>query len=141
MLTAGITIWGAASDDMHQLKQPWSKAAARPGQGWIVVRAPRLTSDAILAAMRRGDFYASTGVELTDIQATAQRLALAMKEQSSSRYTVSFIGRGGRALKTITAAPYQYDIAGDEGYVRAKIVDSNGLMAWTQPVLVPARAR
>jgi len=141
MLTAGITIWGAASDDMHQLKQPWSKAAARPGLGWIVVRAPRLASDAILAAMRRGDFYASTGVELTDIQATPQRVTLAVKEQPSSRYTVSFIGRGGRVLKTITTAPYQYDIAGDEGYVRARVVDSNGLMAWTQPVLVPARVR
>jgi len=139
MLTAGITIWGAASDDMHQLKQPWSKAAARPGQGWIVVRAPRLASDAILAAMRRGDFYASTGVELADIQATPQGVTLAIKEQSSSRYTVSFIGRGGRVLKTVAAAPYQYDIAGDEGYVRAKVVDSNGLMAWTQPVIVPAR--
>ena len=88
MLSAGITIYGAASDDMHELKRPWSKAAARPGQGWIVVRAPRLTAEAILASMRRGDFYASTGVELTDIQATPQRVTLAIKEQSSSRYTV-----------------------------------------------------
>jgi hypothetical protein len=139
MLGAGITIFGAASDDMHHLKQPWSKAAARPGQGWIVVRAPRLTSDAILASMRRGDFYASTGVELTDIQATPQRVTVAIKELASSRYTVSFVGRGGRVLKAASSAPYQYVIAGDEGYVRAKIVDSNGLMAWTQPVIIPAR--
>jgi len=139
MLTAGITIWGAASDDMHQLKQPWSKAAARPGQGWIVVRAPRLTQEAILAAMRKGDFYASTGVELTDVQASRQRLALAIKEQGSTRFTVRFIGRGGRVLKELAAPPYQYDIAGDEGYVRARVVDSNGLMAWTQPVFLTAR--
>jgi hypothetical protein len=139
MLTAGIPVWGAASDDMHQLKQPWSKAAARPGQGWIVVRAPRLASDAILAAIRRGDFYASTGVELTDIQASPQRVTLAIKEQPSSRYTVSFVGRNGRTLKTLTAAPYRYDIAGDEGYVRAKVVDSNGFMAWTQPVFTASR--
>jgi hypothetical protein len=139
MLTAGITIYGAASDDMHQLKQPWSKAAARPGQGWIVVRAPHLTAVAILAAMRRGDFYASTGVELTDVQATPQRVTLAIQERSSSRYAVSFIGRSGRVLKAVSAAPYQYDIVGNEGYVRAKVTDSNGLAAWTQPVIVPAR--
>jgi len=139
MLGAGITIYGAASDDMHQLKQPWSKAAARPGQGWIVVRAPRLTSEAILASMRRGDFYASTGVELTDVQATAQRVTIAIKELASSRYTVRFIGRGGRVLKTVSAPPYDVAITGDEGYVRAKVVDSNGLTAWTQPVFVPAR--
>jgi hypothetical protein len=139
MLSAGITIWGAASDDMHQLKQPWSKAAARPGQGWIVVRAARLTPEAILGAMRRGDFYASTGVELTDVQSTPQRVALAVKEQAPVRYTVRFIGRGGKVLREISSAPYQYDIAGSEGYVRAKVVDSNGLMAWTQPVFTASR--
>jgi hypothetical protein len=32
-----------------------------------------------------------------------------------------------------------YEWTGDEGYVRVKIVDSNGLMAWTQPVIVPRR--
>ena len=34
------------------------------------------------------------------------------------------------------AEPATYEIRGDEGYVRAKIVESNGDMAWTQPVLV-----
>lgn len=139
MLTAGIMIYGVASDDMHELKRPWAMAAARPGQAWVVVRAPRLTAEAILASLARGDFYSSTGIELTDIQITAQRVSLTIKEQSSSRYTVQFIGRGGQVLKVVTAAPYHYDITGTEGYVRAKVVDSNGLIAWTQPVVVPAR--
>jgi hypothetical protein len=139
MLTAGIMIYGVASDDMHELKRPWAMAAARPGQAWVVVRAPRLTAEAILASLARGDFYSSTGIELTDIQTTAQRVTLTIKEQSSSRYTVRFIGRGGQVLKEVSAAPYQYDITGNEGYVRAKVVDSNGLIAWTQPVVVPGR--
>jgi hypothetical protein len=33
-----------------------------------------------------------------------------------------------------------YEIRGDEGYVRARITESNGNVAWTQPVLVPAAA-
>jgi len=139
MLGAGLIIYGVASDDMHELKRPWTKAAARPGQAWIVVRASSLTTNVILAALGRGDFYASTGIELTDVQATAQRVTLTIKEQTSSRYSVSFIGRGGRVLKQAGAAPYQYDIAGNEGYVRAKVVDSNGLAAWTQPVMVGDR--
>ena len=29
-----------------------------------------------------------------------------------------------------------YDIKGDEGYVRAKVLESNGQIAWCQPVMV-----
>jgi hypothetical protein len=29
-----------------------------------------------------------------------------------------------------------YQIKGDEGYVRAKVMDSNGKVAWTQPVMI-----
>lgn len=139
VLSAGMRVFGVASDDMHELRRPWSKAAARPGQGWIVVRAPQLSADDILAALKRGDFYASTGVELTDIQASVHRVSVMVKVQGDTRYAVTFIGRGGRVLKTVTAPPYDYDVAGHEGYVRARVADSNGLMAWTQPVFTTAR--
>ena len=139
MLSAGVRIFGVASDDVHQLKQPWARASARPGQGWVVVRAARLTEDAILSALASGDFYASTGVELSDIGATPQRLTVTVKEQSFAKYTIQFIGRGGRILKEAVASPARYDIAGGEGYVRAKVLDSNGQVAWTQPVFVSTR--
>jgi hypothetical protein len=139
VLSAGITVFGVASDDVHEFKRPWVRTSARPGFGWIVVRAPRLTADAILSAIARGDFYASTGVELADIQATPQRLTVTIKEQSYARYRVQFIGKGGRVLAEVSASPYQYDIVGNEGYVRARVRDSNGQAAWTQPVFVPAK--
>jgi hypothetical protein len=139
MLSTGIRIFGVASDDMHQLKQPWARAAARPGQGWVVVRASALTAETVLAALASGDFYASTGVELSDIQATPQRLTVTVKVQDYAKYTVHFIGQGGRVLKEAIASPATYEITGGEGYVRAKILDSNGQVAWTQPVFVPSR--
>jgi hypothetical protein len=139
MLSAGIRVFGVASDDVHELKRPWVKASAGPGQGWVVVRAARLTADGILAALAAGDFYASTGVELADVQATPQSLTVSIKEQSYARYTVQFVGQGGRILKEATASPARYDIAGNEGYVRARILDSNGQKAWTQPVFVAPR--
>jgi hypothetical protein len=141
MLSAGIRVFAVASDDLHQLKQPWAKAAARPGQGWVVVRAPALTADAVLAALSSGDFYASTGVELSDIQATPQRLTVTVTAQDYAKYTIHFVGQGGRVLKEAIASPATYDIAGDEGYVRARVLDSNGQTAWTQPVFVAPRAR
>jgi hypothetical protein len=124
---------------VHELTRPWSKAAARPGQGWIVVRAPQLAADAILSKMRRGDFCAPTGIEPTDIQTSAQRVSLTVKDQPSVRVSVQFIGRGGRVLEEVTAAPCAYAITGSAGCVRAKVTDSNGLMAWTQQVIVPSR--
>jgi hypothetical protein len=139
MLSAGIRIFGVASDDVHQLKRPWDRNAARPGQGWVVVRAARLAADAILTALATGDFYASTGVELSDVQTTPERVAVTVKERSYAKYTVQFIGRDGRVLKETGASPATYDVTGGEGYVRARILDSNGQEAWTQPVFVPAR--
>ena len=139
MLSAGIRIFGVASDDMHQLKQPWAKASARPGQGWVVVRAAPLTAESMLSALAAGDFYASTGVELSDVQATPARLIVTVKEQTFAKYTIQFIGQGGRILKEAFASPALYDITGGEGYVRAKILDSNGQVAWTQPVFVSPR--
>jgi len=139
MLGAGIRIFGVASDDVHQLKQPWAKASARPGQGWVVVRAAAFTAESILSALAAGDFYASTGVELSDVQATPARLIVTVKEESFAKYTIRFIGQGGRLLKEAFASPALYDITGGEGYVRAKILDSNGQVAWTQPVFVSSR--
>ena len=139
MLSVGTRIFGVASDDVHQLKQPWSRASARPGQGWVVVRAASLSAESVLSALAAGAFYASTGVELSDIQATPQRLTVTVKEQSFAMYTIQFIGQGGRILKEAVSSPAQYDITGTEGYVRAKILDSNGQAAWTQPVFVSPR--
>ncbi len=132
MLTKGQQVFAVATDDTHNVKQPGVRDAGAPGRGWVVVRARQLSQESILDAMRRGDFYASTGVELSDIQATPRSLVVTIKPQSFARYTVQFIGRGGQVLKVATSSPAQYDITGNEGYVRAKVVDSMGYAAWTQ---------
>jgi hypothetical protein len=140
LLTAGRTVFGVASDDMHDLKRPGVRQAAGPGRGWVMVRAPRLAAADILAALARGDFYASTGVELRDVQATPRAVTVTIREQGTTRYRTEFIGKGGRVLKTVDGAIAEYHAAGDEGYVRARVADSNGLLAWTQPVRIgPSR--
>jgi len=138
LLSAGRPIFGVASDDTHELRRP-GLAAAGPGRGWVMVRADRLTSDAILAALARGDFYASTGVELAEWQVTPQAVSVKVKEQGTTRYRVQFIGKGGRVLRQDDGPSASYTFDGGEGYVRVKIVDSNGLTAWTQPAWVGGR--
>jgi hypothetical protein len=155
VLSSGMLLYGVAADDAHAFQHlGGATPMSAPGRGWIMVRADRFTATALLEAMERGDFYATTGVELADYQASAKGVTVTIKPFSRSKYRVLFIGRGGQVLRdvpvdsVITARagrldpavrPVTYDIVGTEGYVRAKIVDSNGLTAWTQPVRVPAK--
>ena len=68
ILTDGTLLYGIAVDDAHTFKAPGNPDVAGPGRGWVAVRAPRLEARALLDALERGDFYASTGVELSDYQ-------------------------------------------------------------------------
>jgi hypothetical protein len=136
LLSNGKQLYGIAVDDAHVFKRPWDLTAARPGQGWVMVRAARLSAREILAALERGDFYATTGVELADYQSNGDRITILVKSVQHAKHRVQFIGENGRVLKAETANPAVYAIRGDEGYVRAKVTDSNGRMAWMQPVFV-----
>ena len=101
-----------------------------------MVRATELTARAILAAMERGDFYASTGVELTECRADAKSVEVTVKKESYAKYRIQFIGRHGAVLREELDSPASYTINGDEGYVRARVLESNGRIAWCQPVMV-----
>jgi len=67
VLSAGRVIFGVASDDSHNYKD-FSSERSNPGRGWVMVRAPELTSEAIVEALANGQFYASTGVVLEEIE-------------------------------------------------------------------------
>lgn len=134
ILSSGKLLYGIAVDDAHTFKQPGNRKSAQPGRGWVVVRAARLATPAILDALERGDFYASTGVELADYQVDERGITITIKEEGSSKYRVQFIGKGGGVLQESISNPAKYQFSGNESYVRAKVIESNGKVAWTQPV-------
>lgn len=136
ILSSGKLMYGIAVDDAHHFKRPWDVTASTPGHGWVYVRAESLSAPAIIAALERGDFYASTGVELADYEATPKQLKLTIKETKYSKYRTQFIGRDGKVLSEVTTSPAVYNVQGSEGYVRAKVIESNGVFAWTQPIQV-----
>src|SRR5258706_7648174 len=80
---------GAELQVVRDLQQP------PPGQqpGWVFVRAERLAPRAIVDALERGDFYASTGVALSDYQATARGVTITIKNDPYSKYREQFICR------------------------------------------------
>ena len=90
----------------------------------------------LLEGMERGDFYASTGVELADYGVSSTEMTVAVRQSATSKYRIQFIGRGGKLLKEAIASPATYEFQRDEGYVRAKVIESNGQLAWCQPTTV-----
>jgi len=136
VLTSGKLLYGMGVDDTHSFHQPENRDAARPGQAWVMVRASELTVEAILASLEKGDFYASTGIELADYQADEKEIRIEIKESGNTRHRILFIGAGGKVLQEEVSSPAVYRFSGGEHYVRAKIIDSNGNLAWTQPVML-----
>ena len=139
VLSSGVLVYGIAVDDAHTFKDPGNPDVAGPGRGWVSVRASRLEARALLDAMERGDFYASTGVELLDYRASTREVAVTVKPTPFSKYRIQFIGKGGRVLNESLQPAATYQVKGDEGYVRARVIESNGRMAWGQPVVVAPR--
>jgi len=136
LLTGGRLLYGVAVDDAHHFKRPGDPSAASPGRGWVYVRAEALEPRMISEAIDRGDFYASTGVELAEYAADPNKITIKVKPTTWSKYRIQFIGAGGRVLSEVDDSNATYAVRGDEGYVRVKVLESNGLMAWTQPVPV-----
>jgi hypothetical protein len=87
-------LYGLAVDDSHNHAQSRSQVS-RPGRGWVMVRSQFLTPEHLIGALRRGDFYSSSGVTLSQIDATAERLSLEIDtegDDEGTTYTVQFIG-------------------------------------------------
>ncbi len=139
ILSRGIQLYGIAVDDAHTFKQPGNPNVAGPGRGWVAIRAARLEARTLLEALERGDFYASTGVELTDVRVSRTDLTVVVRPQGNFKYRIQFIGAGGQVLREAVEPTATYTFTGAEPYVRAKVIDSGGRVAWVQPVFIRER--
>ncbi len=136
LLTNGKEIYGIAVDDAHHFQGEFAPARSNPGRGWVVVRAKNLEAREIVASLEKGWFYASTGVELDDVIVTPAQIEIHIAPNGDFKFRTEFSGSGGKTLLQTEANPAIYPLAGNEKYVRAKVYDSAGFVAWVQPVFV-----
>lgn len=136
LLTGGKRIYGIAVDDAHHFKGEFAPDRANPGRGWVTVRASKLDAREIMTQMEAGRFYASSGVELDSVVVGAEDMTVSIRKKSDFKFTTDFIGNGGTILKRTGDNPATYHLNGTESYVRARVTDSGGSVAWLQPVFV-----
>lgn len=115
-------VWGYATDDLHDLPDG--------PRSYCAVCCAERTPDAVLAALRAGRFYASTGLDISRIATDGDSLTVEAPEAD----TIRFVGRWGVILDTVHAASATYRLTGREGYVRAECHGSRLRAAYTQPV-------
>jgi hypothetical protein len=138
VLTAGRPIFGVATDDSHNYRD-FAPDQSNPGRGWVVVRAPELSQDAIVEALASGEFYASTGVVLAELEESPDSIHLRVERRYDEIYTTRFTGRDGLLIQEVPGLEAEYRPRGNEGYVRATVWSSRGVKAWTQPVFLGSR--
>ena len=135
VLSEGSIVFGVATDDAHNYHD-FVPEKSNPGRGWVVVRAPEFTQDAIVSALETGEFYASTGVTLADLESTPEKIRIEVEPEPFRMYTTKFIGKNGRVLLETSGFAAEYCPSGNEGYVRTVTVSSGNTKAWTQPVFL-----
>ena len=140
LLTEGKVLYGIAVDDAHVFQGEFASELANPGRGWVAVNANSLDALELMASLEEGRFYASTGVALSDIEITPDRIAIHISEVGDFRFSTVFSGPSGVILAETDENPATFDLGGrDVAYIRAKVTDSGGRVAWTQPVFVTRR--
>lgn len=125
-------LYGVATDDSHSYFT-MGGAYANPGRGWVMVRSAELDPKAIVQAMKKGDFYASSGVTLEDFSIDGKTYEVKIAAEPGVTYKTTFIGtlvtdgksrEIGVTLAETDANPAIYEKKGDEIYVRAVVTSS-----------------
>jgi hypothetical protein len=142
-------MYGLATDDSHHYHK-FGGQFSNSGRGWIMVKAPSLSPEALITAMEAGDFYASTGVTLKALDQQAGSISVEIEPESGVDYRIEFIGvRKGsnksEVLKTLQGTTASIDFDDNMLFVRARLISTKRKenpfqegdfeMAWTQPVL------
>jgi len=131
MLARGHRLLACATDDAHFQGEDWFGA-------WVMVRAAALEPEALVAALKAGDYYSSQGPELHAIAVQGAEIVI----ECSPARAVMVVGRA-----TAGIAAYGSDLRGARlpleifragGHFRVVVVDAQGRRAWSNPVWLDA---
>ena len=116
-----------ATDDAHF----YDGSDAR--KSWIMVRADELSEESLLAAIRRGDYYATQGPEL-HVRRDGDRLEI---DCSPCSIIATLSNQGwapNRVLRGENLTHFTYQIYSKDRWVRVEVTDADGRRAWSHVI-------
>lgn len=133
LLNTGDRIFINAADDAH-LSLPAPLHFLDGFGGWVQVKATERTSDAILAALKAGEFYSSTGPELLDVRLDGDHLLV--KSSPVQRIVLHGHGAWNRIAfgTSLIEARLSLPTDGKSDWVRVSAIDEAGRVAFTNPI-------
>jgi len=132
LLAKGHRVQINAADDAHLNNEALLFVDAFGG--WVEVKAESRTPDALLAALKAGHYYSSTGPELHNVEIRDGRIRV----ESSPVLQVIVSGLGATYRHSIGIAQVDIELelpsVENTPYVRVSVIDAQGRMAWTNPI-------
>lgn len=130
LLTEGRRLSAFGSDDAHFID-------GRPDAfgAWVWVRSESLDPDALLAALKAGQYYTSQGPLIHDIAIDDNRevITISCSPAASIYATGPYWSAGAKHGRGIIDATFSLqDFNG--AYCRVTVVDANGKRAWSNPI-------
>ncbi|MFN8373996.1 MAG: CehA/McbA family metallohydrolase [Anaerolineae bacterium] len=129
LLMRGRRYFVAATDDAHFKTNRYDAV-----RGWVWVKSEALTQDAILGALKRGEYYSSTGPEIHDIRVYPGDKIIVRCSPASS---VFVMGHGslsqyvhGQGLREVEVSLKRFD----SPFCRVTVRDAHGERAWSNPI-------
>ena len=129
-LSAGIRWTAFAVDDVHWRRRDMFG-------GWIMVKASALTRSAVMDAIRKKHFYATTGPEIHSLSLRRNVVRIACSPVREIVFHA--VGPQGRrfAAKKRLLTEAEFDLTDKwkhTTYLRVELIDSKGRKAWSNPI-------
>jgi len=129
LLTRGIRVWGYANDDAH--------VETDMGLAWNMVSGPNNEVSSILDGLKNGKFYASTGVVLSTLKTSGNRIRIV----SGNGSVCVVITDWGTEIGRYYGRSWEFNLEDllketKATYCRFEILGDAGATAWTQPLFL-----
>lgn len=127
LLHHGYDTLGVATDDTHRYTYDGAVS-------WVMVKAPALTEEAIMTALRAGHFYSTQGPEIHSVRMEDGWLHV----ETSDVRRIAFVSDRGRGWSVWAKPDEAINTASikhwKDGYCRIEAIDAQGRKAWSQPI-------
>lgn len=129
MLARGKHYNATATDDAHFA--PPNRDFAR---GWVMVRSETLAPEALLASLKAGHYYSSTGPEIYDITVVPGE-SLSVRCSPASQIFALGIPTEYKSVRDHNLMQAKFDLTNWRSpYVRVTVRDENDRKAWSNPI-------